>query len=229
MQAPRSSASSSEVRAADVEAVAVCLLFSYLDPTHERVLAGRLREELPDLHVSASHEVLAKFREYERCSTTVIDAYLSPLLDRYLARLAAAARERSLPEPSVMLSSGGLAPLAEAARAGVWSVLSGPAGGAVGAGLLARASADGNALGFDMGGTSCDVCVIENGNARPHRLAPDRRPRRSSCRWSTSTPSAPVVARSAGATAAARFGSGRDRRGPSRVRPAIGAAAASRR
>ena len=133
---------------------------------HEARLAARLREALPGVHVSASHEVLPQFREYERCSTTVIDAYLSPLLGRYLGRLTEAARERGLPEPHVMQSSGGVAPAAEAARAGAWSVLSGPAGGAVGAGLLARASGDGNALGLDMGGTSCDVCVVEDGRVR---------------------------------------------------------------
>jgi N-methylhydantoinase A len=110
--------------------------------------------------------VLGQFREYERCSTTVIDAYLSPLLGRYLERLGDAARGRGLPQPTVMMSSGGVAPTAEAARAGAWSVLSGPAGGAVGAGLLARLSGDGNALGFDMGGTSCDVCVVEDGRVR---------------------------------------------------------------
>ena len=75
------------VRASDAESVAICLLFSYLEPAHEVALAERLRAELGDLHVSASHEVLAQFREYERCSTTVIDAYLSPLLGRYLGRL----------------------------------------------------------------------------------------------------------------------------------------------
>ena len=154
------------VGALDPEAVAVCLLFSYLEPGHERAIADRLRDELPDLHVSASHEVLAQFREYERCSTTVIDAYLSPLLGRYLGRLGEAAGGSGLPEPAVMMSSGGVAPAGEAARAGAWSVLSGPAGGAVGAGLLARLSGDGNALGFDMGGTSCDVCVIEDGRVR---------------------------------------------------------------
>ncbi len=148
------------------ESIAVCLLFSYLDPAHERAIAERLRAVLPDVHVSASHEVLPQFREYERCSTTVIDAYLSPLLDRYLARLGEAASEHGLPEPTVMMSSGGVAPAAEASRAGAWSVLSGPAGGAVGAGLLARLSGDGNALGFDMGGTSCDVCVVEDGRVR---------------------------------------------------------------
>src|SRR5215212_7644716 len=154
------------VRDADPESVAICLLFSYLEPAHERAIAERLRQELGDIHVSASHEVLAQFREYERCSTTVIDAYLSPLLGRYLANLCEAASDRGLPEPTVMMSSGGVAPAGEAARAGAWSVLSGPAGGAVAAGLLAELSGDGDALGFDMGGTSCDVCVVEGGRVR---------------------------------------------------------------
>ena len=154
------------VAESEPEAVAVCLLFSFRDPAHEREIAAALRERLPDVHVSASHEVLPAFREYERCSTTVIDAYLSPLLGRYLGRLSEACRERGVPEPLVMRSSGGTATVEEAARAGAWSVLSGPAGGAVGAGVLARAAGDGNALGLDMGGTSCDVCVVEEGNVR---------------------------------------------------------------
>jgi N-methylhydantoinase A len=155
-----------ELERSGAESVAICLLFSYLDPSHEQRIAAHLRERLPDLHVSASHEVLPRFREYERSSTTAIDAYLSPLLGRYLERLGEATGAAGLPAPLVMQSSGGVAPAAEAARAGAWSVLSGPAGGAVGAGLLARASGDGNALGFDMGGTSCDVCVVEDGAVR---------------------------------------------------------------
>ena len=155
-----------EIAASGAESVAICLLFSYLDPSHEVRIAARLRERLPRVHVSASHEVLPRFREYERCSTTVIDAYLSPLLGRYLGRLGEAAAEAGLPQPQVMISSGGVAPAEEAARAGAWSVLSGPAGGAVGASLLAKLSGGGNALGFDMGGTSCDVCVVEGGEVR---------------------------------------------------------------
>jgi N-methylhydantoinase A len=154
------------VEASGAEAVAICLLFSYLDPSHEQRIAAALRQRLPGLHVSASHEVLPRFREYERCSTTVIDAYLSPLLGRYLGRLGEVAGEAGLPQPQVMRSSGGVAPADEAARAGAWSVLSGPAGGAVGAGLLAELSGNGNGLGFDMGGTSCDVCVVEGGEVR---------------------------------------------------------------
>jgi N-methylhydantoinase A len=154
------------IEASGAEAVAICLLFSYLDPEHERRIAAHLRRRLPGVHVSASHEVLPRFREYERCSTTVIDAYLSPLLGRYLGVLGEVAEGAGLPQPLVMRSSGGVAPAEEAARAGAWSVLSGPAGGAVGAGLLAELSGDGNALGFDMGGTSCDVCVVEAGEVR---------------------------------------------------------------
>jgi N-methylhydantoinase A len=154
------------LRERGAESVAVCLLFSYLEPAHEAAIAGRLREALPGVHVSASHEVLAQFREYERWSTTTIDAYLSPLLGAYLSQLAESASARGLPEPLVMQSSGGVAPLAEAARAGAWSVLAGPAGGAVGAGHLARLCGDGDALGIDMGGTSCDVCVVDAGAVR---------------------------------------------------------------
>ncbi len=154
------------LRAAGAESVAVCLLFSYLDAAHEKRLTEELRRELPGVHVSASHEVLPRFREYERCSTTVIDAYLSPLLGRYLRRLGVASVEIGLPSPLVMQSSGGVTPAQEAARAGAWSVLSGPAGGAVGASLLARVSGEGNAIGLDMGGTSCDVCVVQDGEVQ---------------------------------------------------------------
>ncbi len=154
------------VAEAEPESVAICLLFSYLDSSHEERLAAALRETIPATHVSTSSGVLPRFREFERCSTTVIDAYLSPLLDRYLTALGGAASEAGLPAPLVMQSSGGVAPAEDAARAGAWSVLSGPAGGAVGAGLLAKISGDSDALGFDMGGTSCDVCVIDRGEVR---------------------------------------------------------------
>ncbi len=154
------------VRNCGAEAVAICLLFSYLDPTHEQRIAAHLRSELPGVHVSTSAEVLPRFREYERCSTTAIDAYLSPLLGHYLGRLSDAAKGADLPAPLVMQSSGGVASAEEASRAGAWSVLSGPAGGAVGASLIAGIAGNQNALGFDMGGTSCDVCVVEEGEVK---------------------------------------------------------------
>ncbi len=154
------------VGASGAESVAVCLLFAHVDPSHERSLAAALRERLSGVHVSASHEVLPQFREYERCSTTVIDAYLSPLLGDYLRRLEASCADAGLPRPSIMKSSGGVAPVEEVASSGAQTVLSGPAGGAVGAALLARLSGDGNAVGLDMGGTSCDVCVVADGAVR---------------------------------------------------------------
>ena len=110
----------------DAEAVAVCLLFSFRDPAHERAVADELRRRLPAAHVVASHEVAPEFREYERASTTVVDAYLGPLLARYLSALARACARTGLPEPLVMRSSGGVATLAEAAAHPAFALLSGP-------------------------------------------------------------------------------------------------------
>src|SRR5687767_298843 len=121
----------------EVEAAGVCLLWGFRHPEHERRTAVVLADARPDVHVSTSHETAGVFREYERCATTVVDAALSPLLRRYLERLAGRAREAGLPEPEVMLSGGGVADAATAARHGSWTVLSGPAGGAVAAGRLA--------------------------------------------------------------------------------------------
>ena len=105
------------------------------------------------------------FSEYERCATTVVDAALSPLLRGYLERLSERTREAGLPDPEVMLSSGGTAAAATAARHGSWTVLSGPAGGAVGAARAAAAAGVGDVVGLDMGGTSCDVSVALDGSA----------------------------------------------------------------
>ncbi|MFY9265535.1 MAG: hydantoinase/oxoprolinase family protein, partial [Solirubrobacterales bacterium] len=149
-----------------VESIAVCLLFSFRHPEHElrvRELAGEL---LPGVHVSLSHEVVGTFREYERCATTVIDAALSPLLGGYLARLERRAAEAGLPAPDVMLSNGGTVPAALAAGNASWTVLSGPAGGAVGAAHCARRQNRRAALGLDMGGTSTDIAIVGDGRVR---------------------------------------------------------------
>jgi N-methylhydantoinase A len=144
----------------DVESAAVCLLWGFRHPEHERRAARALPE---GVHVSTSHETAGVFREYERCATTVVDAALSPLLRRYLERLEERTREEGLPDPQVMLSSGGVAGAALAARHGSWTVLSGPAGGTVGAAQSARAADAGDAVALDMGGTSCDVSVVAAG------------------------------------------------------------------
>ncbi len=146
----------------EVDAAAVCLLWGFLHPGHEQRVEELLGEELPAVHVSTSHETAGVFREYERCATTVVDAALSPLLRGYLERLAARAEEAALPAPEIMLSSGGTAGAGTAARHASWTVLSGPAGGAVGA---ARVAGEGDAVGLDMGGTSCDVSLIVGGAA----------------------------------------------------------------
>ena len=147
----------------DAEAVAVCLLFSFRDPSHEEAVVGELRRRLPAARVVASHEVAPEFREYERASTTAIDAYLGPVLERYLHALAERTAESGLPEPLVMRSSGGVATIAEAAAHPAFALLSGPAAGVVGAALVARAAGTPNAISFDMGGTSTDVCLIAGG------------------------------------------------------------------
>jgi N-methylhydantoinase A len=160
------SAAVERIEHADVEAVAVSLLHSYGDARHEQLVTKTLAERLPDLHVSASHEVLPVFREYERTSTTVIDAYLGPLLRSYLERLGAKASSAGLPAPEIMQSSGGVLPTATAARHAAWTVLSGPAGGAVGAAHVGALAGAENVLSFDMGGTSCDVAVVDGGRVR---------------------------------------------------------------
>jgi N-methylhydantoinase A/oxoprolinase/acetone carboxylase beta subunit len=153
-----------EVAMAEPEAVAVALLHSYAHPAHERLLARLLAERLPaQTHVSVSSELVGTFREYERTATTVLDAALSPLVGAYLRRLAAQAAARGLVEPEIMQSSGGLAATARAASHAALTVLSGPAGGVGGALLLAETAGAENVLCFDMGGTSCDVCLITAG------------------------------------------------------------------
>ena len=144
----------------EVEGVAVCLLWGFRHTAHERAAAAAVSDALPAAHVSTSHETAGVVREYERLATTVLDAALSPLLGRYLERLARRLQHEGLPAAEIMLSSGGVAPAASAAAHGSWTVLSGPAGGAVAA---ARSAGDRDAVALDMGGTSCDVSLVTGG------------------------------------------------------------------
>jgi N-methylhydantoinase A/oxoprolinase/acetone carboxylase beta subunit/N-methylhydantoinase B/oxoprolinase/acetone carboxylase alpha subunit len=155
------------VAALEPEAVAVVLLHAYRHPAHEQLLGDALRARLGDgVHVSLSHEVTATFREFERAATTEVDAALSPLLASYLRRLVAGAAYDGLPEPAIMQSSGGLTSVGAAADHAALTVLSGPAGGAAAAALLSARLGEPDLLCFDMGGTSCDVCVVEDGRVR---------------------------------------------------------------
>ena len=152
-----------DVATYEPEAIAVTLLHAYRHPKHELAIAQALRTRLPDVHISLSHQVVGTFREFERASTTEVDAALSPLLAGYLRRLIERCDEAGVPEPAIMQSNGGLIDLESAAGHAAWTVLSGPAGGAAGAAYVARSAGTPDALCFDMGGTSCDVCVVDDG------------------------------------------------------------------
>ncbi len=155
-----------ELAEADVEAIAVVLLHSYRHPQHELAIGEALAAELPDVHVSLSHQVVGTFREFERAATTEVDAALSPLLAGYLRVLLDRCEQEEIPAPSIMQSNGGLIDIDAAAGHAAWTVLSGPAGGAAGAAFVARAGDVPDAICFDMGGTSCDVCVVDGGAVR---------------------------------------------------------------
>ena len=152
------------VQALAPESVAVALLFAFRHPEHERRLAAALRGALADVPVAASHEVLPVFREFERFSTTTVEAYLRPKVSSYLARLEREARSR-IGTLRIMTSTGGtLAPPAAARRAAALA-LSGPAGGVVGAQLVGAAVGLSELLTLDMGGTSADASLVTGGTA----------------------------------------------------------------
>jgi len=156
----------SAVREAEVDAVAVCLLFTFAHPEHEQRVGEALREALPDVHVSLSSEVLPEFREYERFSTTTADAYLAPKLAAYLGNLGGKVTGADMPSPLIMQSSGGVAGIDDAIDDSAGCVLSGPAGGVVGAAYVGSLGGYTDLLTFDMGGTSTDVAPILSGEAQ---------------------------------------------------------------
>lgn len=151
------------VRQSGAEAVAVCLLFSFIDPAHEQRIGEALRTALPDIPVSLSSAVQPEFREYERASTTVLNAYLQPLVGRYLDRLEAIMAERA-PRARIGISrsSGGLMSIESATRFPIRTALSGPAAGVVGATHVGRLGGRPDQITLDMGGTSADVCLIRD-------------------------------------------------------------------
>jgi N-methylhydantoinase A len=152
------------VAALQPEAVAVSMLYSYADAGRERLVAAALRSVLGELPLSLSCEVAPEFREFERASTTILDAYLRPVVSRYLERLEHAVAVGDLAATtSVLRSSGGLLSLTAAAALPVATLLSGPAGGVVAAAALGTAAGRGSVVSFDMGGTSTDVCRIDGG------------------------------------------------------------------
>jgi N-methylhydantoinase A len=145
------------LQAEQIESVAVCLLFSFLQPQHEQQIRHFLQAQADrGLHISLSSDILPEYREYERTATTVINAYVAPLMTRYLRRLAAGVQPRRL---SVMQSNGGIISASTAGDEAARTVLSGPAGGVVGARFVAEQAGFPDIITFDMGGTSTDVAL----------------------------------------------------------------------
>lgn len=151
--------------ASDVEAIAVCLLFSFLNEENEQRLANALRTANPSWWVTTSSELLPQMREYPRLSTTVINAYVSPVIGRYVARLSAELERMGVAvgRRFTMQSNGGSVPFDRTSDRGVATILSGPAGGVTAAIAIGRAVGIDDVITFDMGGTSCDVALVQRG------------------------------------------------------------------
>lgn len=155
------------LRDAGVAAVAVCFLYGFLRTDHEEMARRILAEEFPTAFASLSHEVAPEFREFERLSTTVVNAYLGPVMHGYIERLSGRLHELGVPAtPRLTQSNGGVISFAQAARLPVRTVLSGPATGVVGAQQVARLAGYAELITFDMGGTSTDVALLSNGQCR---------------------------------------------------------------
>lgn len=153
-----------ELKAQQVDSIAVCLLYSYIFADHEERVAEIIREEFPGVYISLSSEILPEFREYERLSTVVTNAYIGPVVYRYLAKLRGdLAADGLTAVPHVTQSNGGVIPFATAESMPVRLVLSGPSTGVVGAAQICAAAGFPDIITFDMGGTSSDVSLVQNG------------------------------------------------------------------
>jgi N-methylhydantoinase A len=154
------------LKAEQVEAVAICFLHSWRDDTHERTAAAAVRAALPSVFVTTSAEVLPQIKEFERFSTACVNAYVGPIVSRYLARLRGRLAEAGYGGPVfVILSHGGVAPVEEAARLAAGTALSGPAGGVAAGVALAGRGLGQDLITFDVGGTSTDIALVQEGEA----------------------------------------------------------------
>ncbi|HEU0165379.1 MAG TPA: hydantoinase/oxoprolinase family protein, partial [Thermomicrobiales bacterium] len=160
-----------EVRAAvrklrdqGVRSIAICFLYSFVNGDHERLVERIVQEEYPEAFVTSSYQVMPEFREYERLSTVVVNAYLGPVMASYLDRLAPDLKDAGIPvHPHINQSNGGVISFETAASMPVRTVLSGPSSGIVGATYVSGLSGHGDLITFDMGGTSTDVSLIRDG------------------------------------------------------------------
>lgn len=170
-----------QLKAQGVESIAVCLLYSYVRPEHEQQIGRIIEEEFPEAYVSLSSEVLPEFREFERLSTVVTNAYVGPVVARYLARLRQRLAANGLTcLPHVTQSNGGIIPFPTAEEMPVRLVLSGPSTGVVGAAAITTAAGSPDIITFDMGGTSSDVSLVQAGSPKvTSSMELDGRPIRS--------------------------------------------------
>ncbi|MEH7121147.1 hydantoinase/oxoprolinase family protein [Neobacillus vireti] len=150
-----------------VQSIAVCFLFSYLNPKHEKLAVEEIRNIFPEAYVSASHQVVPEFREYSRLSTTAINAYLGPVMQTYMENFQNSVKEVGIPvDPYITQSNGGIISIQESVSNPVRTAVSGPAAGVVAAKNLAELTGYKNMITFDMGGTSADFSLIEDGEPK---------------------------------------------------------------
>lgn len=153
-----------QLKAAGVKAVAICFLYGFVNPVHELAARQVVEEEIPDAFICASHEVASEFREFERLSTATVNAYLGPVMKRYIRRLQERFAAIGLAvEPNLTQSNGGVIGFDAAANLPVRTVLSGPSTGVVAAQAIGRMAGFDNLITFDMGGTSSDVALLQGG------------------------------------------------------------------
>ena len=160
-----------QLRADGVEAIAICFLHAYRNPVHEREAADIVRAACPDLAVSISSDVVAELWEYQRCATTCANAYVQPLMARYLGQLERELRARGFRgELYMMHSAGGLLSLETARAFPIRMLESGPAGGGLATAFFGAAAGKADVISFDMGGTTAKACLIENGRVGSSRV-----------------------------------------------------------
>ena len=155
------------IRISGVDAVAVCLLHAYANPVHELAIGAALAEALPGLTVSLSSDILPEFKEYDRMSTTTINAYVGPVMKRYLSSLQRGISEAGVgSDVHIMQSNGGIMGATTAVAKPIYTILSGPAAGVVGGVAIADQAGESNTISIDMGGTSFDICLCYQGDVR---------------------------------------------------------------
>ncbi|HCX50778.1 MAG TPA: hydantoin utilization protein A [Bacillus sp. (in: Bacteria)] len=156
-----------ELKEKGVQSIAVCFLFSYLNPEHEKKAVEVIKEHFPEVYVSASHDIVPEFREYSRLSTTTLNAYLGPVMKTYMENFLNSVKEYGIPvDPYITQSNGGIISIHESVSSPLRTAVSGPAAGVVAAKNLAELTGFKNMITFDMGGTSADFSLIENGEPK---------------------------------------------------------------